>query len=224
VLSLAEGLDEQEWIVLARTARAEACWLEGRVERAVEELAAAAAGAARQGAIERGALAIWRYRITGASDRATGLMEPFATEVAGDHVRAAELWDDLGFRYDAALALLGSSDETLLRDALARIESLGAESTARLARQRMRTLGVRSVPSGVRATTKAHPAGLTRREQEVLELLCENLTNEEISARLFVSVKTVDHHVSAVLAKLDVSSRKLAVTEAVRRGLVGART
>ena len=128
-------------------------------------------------------------------------MEPFATEVGGDHVRAAELWDDLGFRYDAALALLGSSDESLLRDALARLESLGAASTARLARQKMRTLGVRSVPSGVRATTKAHPAGLTRREHEVLELLCENLTNDEIAARLFLSVKTVDHHVSAVLGE-----------------------
>jgi len=224
VLGLAEGLDEQEWIVLARTARAEAFWLEGQVERALDELAAAAAGSARQGAIERGALAIWRYRITGSSGHATGLIEPFATEVGGDHVRAAELWDDLGFRYDAALALLGSSDENMLRDALARLESLGADSTARLARQKMRTLGVRSVPSGVRATTKAHPAGLTRREHEVLELLCENLTNEEIAARLFLSVKTVDHHVSAVLGKLDVPSRKLAAAEAVRRGLVGART
>ncbi|MGA9346596.1 MAG: helix-turn-helix transcriptional regulator [Nocardioidaceae bacterium] len=83
-------------------------------------------------------------------------------------------------------------------------------------------LGLRSVPTGMRATTKAHPAGLTRREQEVLELLCSGLTNDEISAKLVVSVKTVDHHVSAVLAKLGVPSRKVAAAEAARRGLVVA--
>ena len=151
-------------------------------------------------------------------------MEPFATEVAGDHVRAAELWDDLGFRYDAALALLGSSDETLLRDALARLESLGADvhstaGTPEDARARRQVGAVRRTrhDQGPPRRTDPPRAGGARAP-------LRELTNEEISARLFVSVKTVDHHVSAVLAKLDVPSRKAAVTEAVRRGLVGART
>jgi len=47
-------------------------------------------------------------------------------------------------------------------------------------------------------------------------------TNDEISGRLFISSKTVDHHVSAVLGKLGVASRKVAAREAVRLGLVGA--
>jgi DNA-binding NarL/FixJ family response regulator len=79
---------------------------------------------------------------------------------------------------------------------------------------------VKSVPSGARATTRAHPAGLTRREREVLELVCAGQTNEEIAGQLFISVKTVDHHVSAVLGKLGVGSRKVAASEAVRLGLV----
>ena len=57
--------------------------------------------------------------------------------------------------------------------------------------------------------------------REVLGLICEGRTNGEISGRLFISVKTVDHHVSAVLGELGVDSRKVAATEAVRRGLVG---
>jgi DNA-binding CsgD family transcriptional regulator len=65
----------------------------------------------------------------------------------------------------------------------------------------------------------AGPAGLTPREQEVLGLLAGGLTNREISVRLFITEKTASHHVSSVLAKLDVPSRAQAVVEAVRLGL-----
>ena len=68
-----------------------------------------------------------------------------------------------------------------LRAALATFEELVPLRPPRIARQQLRQRGVRSVSSGVRASTKAHPAGLTRREHEVLELVCEGLSNEEIS-------------------------------------------
>ena len=58
------------------------------------------------------------------------------------------------------------------------------------------------------AETRANPAGLTTRQVEVLTLVAEGLTNAEIAARLVVSIRTVDHHVAAVLARLGVDSRR----------------
>ena len=86
----------------------------------------------------------------------------------------------------------------------------------------MRRLGIRSIPAGPRPATREHPAGLTRREHEVLDLICAGHTNAEIAAKLFISIKTAGHHVSAVLAKLGVPTRHAAATRAVRLGLAGA--
>ena len=66
------------------------------------------------------------------------------------------------------------------------------------------------------------PAGLTRREREVLELICAGHSNAEIAAKLFLSTRTVDHHVSAVLAKLGAPTRGAAAAHAARLGLTGA--
>ena len=84
----------------------------------------------------------------------------------------------------------------------------------------MRDLGIRSIPAGARPATKAHPRGLTVREQEILDLLSQGQSNEEISASLFISVRTVEHHVSAVLGKLGATTRKGAAEEALKLGLI----
>ena len=99
---------------------------------------------------------------------------------------------------------------------------LGASASARITRQKMRAYGIRAIPAGPRTATRAHPPGLTQREREVLDLICARHTNAEIAARLFISAKIVDHHVSAVLAKLDAPTRNAAATSAARLGLVGA--
>jgi DNA-binding CsgD family transcriptional regulator len=85
----------------------------------------------------------------------------------------------------------------------------------------MRALGVRSIPAGPGTATRAHPKQLTRRESEVLDLICAGYTNAAISAELFISAKTVDHHVSAILAKLGAPNRNAAAAQAARLGLVG---
>jgi DNA-binding NarL/FixJ family response regulator len=141
------------------------------------------------------------------------LAEPFAREIAGDWAGAAACWQEIGSAYDAALALLGG-DEAALRSAHATFEELGARPALAIAARRLRELGVRDVPRGRRDSTLANPAGLTRREAEVLALLAEGLRNAEIAERLFVATKTVDHHVSAILAKLGVRSRIEAVQAA----------
>jgi DNA-binding NarL/FixJ family response regulator len=83
----------------------------------------------------------------------------------------------------------------------------------------LRELGVRDLPRGPRATTRANPAGLTVRELEVASLLVAGLSNSEIAQRLVLSPKTVDHHVSSVLSKLAVPNRRQVAQAAADRGL-----
>ena len=93
-------------------------------------------------------------------------------------------------------------------------------AASRLARQKLRALGARSIPVGPRSATREDPLGLTRREREVLEEICAGQSNAAIAAKLFISAKTVDHHVSAVLAKLGAPSRNAAAARAAKLGLL----
>jgi DNA-binding CsgD family transcriptional regulator/tetratricopeptide (TPR) repeat protein len=224
-------LGEAHWVRPAVIARIEAYWLEGRLHAAMSELdralsAGATAGTplatvARTTPIDRCWIALWRRRLTGTANAVDHPvdMEPFASQLAGDGARAAMLWDRLGCPYQAALALLDTTEETRLRESLARLVDLGADATARLVRRTMRDLGMRSVPAGVRTATRANPRHLTQREQEILQFLVTGNSNEEISRSLFISVRTVENHVSAILGKLGTDSRKGAAKEARRLGL-----
>ena len=138
---------------------------------------------------------------------------------AGDHRALHRYWAQAACRYEAADALADSDDPDDLRQALAELTDLGARPRAKQVARRLRELGVREVPRGPRATTRANAAGLTTRELEVASLLAEGLTNAEIAERLVVSQKTVDHHASAVLTKLGVSSRRQVARAAAERGL-----
>ena len=80
---------------------------------------------------------------------------------------------------------------------------------------------MRGLPRGPRATTKENPGGLTAREVEVLKLVSEGLRNADIADRLFLSDRTVGHHVSAILRKLGVRTRGEASAEAHRLGIAG---
>ena len=85
--------------------------------------------------------------------------EPFVAEIAGDWQGAALAWERLGRPYEAALALQDSAEERLLRQAVNDFTGLGAPAPARITRQKMRQLGIRSIPAGPRTATRAHPLG-----------------------------------------------------------------
>ncbi|MVM33106.1 AAA family ATPase [Spirosoma sp. HMF4905] len=133
--------------------------------------------------------------------------------------QAASLWAQLGSPYEQAL-LLVEGDEEDKRKAIAILHELGAETVYEKLKQQMRADGIKHIPRGIRQTTRSNPAQLTTRELDILQLLKQSLQNKEIATRLFISAKTVDHHISSVLSKLEVNSRMKAVEEALRLGII----
>jgi DNA-binding CsgD family transcriptional regulator/tetratricopeptide (TPR) repeat protein len=217
--ALAEPTGEPVRIAPVLIAQAEAAWLRGSPHE-VEAITRDALELAREARLGRavGELLVWRRR-SGIEDEPDGLAEePYTLTLAGATERAAEAWTALGCPYEAALALFDSGDEQALRRTLELCSSLGAQPLAAVAARKLRELGA-PVPRGPRRSTKVNPAHLTVRELEVLALLAEGLRNAEIAERLVVSRRTVDHHVSAILRKLDSKTRGEAVAAAIRLGL-----
>jgi DNA-binding CsgD family transcriptional regulator len=204
------------WTFQVAAARAEAAWLEGRIDeiaRATDAAYSLAVG--RQARWPTAELAWWRALAGIGSEVPEHAAGPFATMLRGDWRRASAQWVDAGCPYQAALAL-AEGDEEAQRRALDQLTLLGARPGAAIVARRLRERGVRGVPRGPRPATRESPAGLTSREAEVLQLLAEGLRNAQIAQRLVVSRRTVDHHVAAILRKLRAASRGEAVAVARR--------
>lgn len=208
--------DDLQFVTPALAARAEAWYISGRLENIEGELTEtydrALALGRRQSISELG---FWLWR--------AGVIEAAPVEAAaavrlhieGDLRGASEEWRRLERPYEAAEALADSDEEEDLVEAVKEFRRLGAGPALLAAQQRLRALGA-SIPRGPRPTTNANPAGLTAREMEILPLLQEGLRDAEIAARLFISQKTVGHHVSSILGKLGVRSRAEAATKAAQ--------
>jgi DNA-binding CsgD family transcriptional regulator len=137
---------------------------------------------------------------------AAGIPAAWSAGLSGEWRAASSLWRRAGDPYESALELALSREPDAIADGLEILDRLGASPAADLARAGLRERGAR-VPRGPNAATRGNPAGLTRRQLAVLDLLREGLTNAEIADRLVLSVRTVDHHVAAILLKLGVKSR-----------------
>jgi DNA-binding CsgD family transcriptional regulator len=220
--ALARASGEIQRLAPVASARAEVAWLSGaRFDGGAasdEALALAVRNSSRWVA---GELAYWRRQI-GLDDALppVALAEPWALSIGGHPAAASERWAALGCPYEAALTLAGHEHDDAGASAIQQLQLLGASAAVAVVTRRLRERGVRRLPRGPRPATRANPAGLTARELEVLELLAERLSNAQIAGRLVLSEKTVEHHVSSVLRKLDARSRHEASAAAAQLGIV----
>jgi DNA-binding CsgD family transcriptional regulator len=217
---LALGAAELQRVAPVMAARAEAAWLRGdHVLCAVEARVGFDLACAHTNPWALGQLAFWLWRAGALTDPPLGAAPPFALQIVGDWRGAANTWEQIGCPYEQALALL-EGDEAAQRAALTIFERLGAAPAAEITRHRLRAAGARGLPRGPRPATLANPAGLTPRQLEILLLLAEGLRNSEIAERLSTTPKTVEHHITAILAKLNARSRADAVRAAFELGLI----
>lgn len=200
---------QHSWPIMAGLA--ERLWSEGRAEEIGDVIGETYRLAlARDSAWARGELGYWMWR-AGAIDRPPpGAADPFADQIMGEWQRAVDAWRRIGAPFELGLAL-SDGDDHATAEAFAILEDLGASPAVDRLRREFRAAGQRSIPRGPNATTRANPLGLTGRQAEVLALLVEGLSNGEIADELVVTKKTVEHHVSAIFARLGVTTRSKAI-------------
>jgi DNA-binding CsgD family transcriptional regulator len=202
-----------EWLVPTALAHIEHAWLTRQPEHARPWAQRLLSRTDRPGTErQRGELLRWLQRLGEPVPAFPTCPEPYASALSGDwRVASARHVDP----YERALELAESGAVEPTLEALAVLEELGAEPAAAIVRRRLRELGVVRMPRRQQNATPTNPAGLTDRQVEILELLGAGLTNAQIAQRLVVSVRTVDHHVSAVLQKLGARTRREAAATAI---------
>lgn len=200
-----------ECAFIAKMAKAETYWLNRNLDQVVDEIEANNLHLIETGnPWIIGELSFWRWKANRLPQVSQNMARPYYLQITGNWEEAAAEWKKLNCPYQQALAL-ADGDEDAKRKALVLLASLGATGTVNLLKLKMRESGMKKIPRGPRNSTLSNPEGLTTRQSEILKLLPLGLTNSEIADKLFISPKTVDHHISAILSKLNMKSRVEAV-------------
>ena len=229
----AMATDEAQYVVPALLNLVEAAWLNDTPHAGAEHLRRLAdIGAAQMRPWNVGETVVWarRMEIELPADFDVPLPAPFSAEIEGDYEGAANAWEALGAPYSAALCLMQfgllqfgllqfgeKATATIIARAIKLLEPIEARAAATKARKIARALGLaKQMPRSRRGhygAAKNHPLGLTKREQDILRLVVNGATNRDISEALARSQRTIEHHVSAVLSKLNVANRMEAMLQ-----------
>jgi len=218
----ADAGDEMQSLLPSAAGLAEYMWLIDETDGALVSRFLDLLGDMRRFAFpwHAGWLAFWLWKLGELAEAPNGIAEPYRLVIDGKPMDASVLWEAKGIPYERGLALMHGGDTARL-EALEVFETLGATVVAGKLRDALRDEGV-AVSRGKSRQTRRHVAGLTARQSEVLQLVAEGLSNAEIADQLFVSPRTVENHVSALLTKLDSSSRSEAANRARDAGLIAA--
>ena len=207
--------DVLEWLVPTGLAYIEHAWLTGDHGRAGPYPGLLVERTDRPGMlVQRGELLMYLRRLGYPAEPFPGCPEPYASALRGDWRSAADAWLSEDDPYEGAVELAESGKVEPTLEALAILDGLGAKPAVAIVRRRLRALGVARLPRRPQPGTLTNPAGLTDRQLEILRLVATGLSNAEIAQRLVVSPRTVDHHVSAILQKLGVRTRRDAAARA----------
>ena len=147
-----------------RAVRAEAAWLAGDLHRGADEALAGLEALPEPGsAWGRGELALALWRCDGTVWPGDWIAEPYRLHLSGEPSIAADIWQERGCPYDEADALADTDNEQDLRRAFSILDLLDARPRLAMVTQRMKDLGVGTLPRPTRASTKTNPMGLTPR-------------------------------------------------------------
>ena len=222
-LPIAIQTGEYQRLLPVTIARAEAAWIAGRPADVAADIDRSwPFASAHPRPWELGELSWWLHLAGEHRRSSVPLASPFALMVSGEHRAAAGEWRDLGCPLWSAYALAFSPRLQDAQECLEILDGLGVPAVRHAVLRDRHARGL-PVPRGPRAARRASPAGLTAREAEVLQLLAEGLSYAEVAERLFLSEKTVGHHVSAVLRKLGEPTRSRAVARALQLGVIQPR-
>ena len=222
-LPIAIQTGEYQRLLPVTIARAEAAWIAGRPADVAADIDRSwPFASAHPRPWELGELSWWLHLAGEHRRSSVPLASPFALMLSGEHRAAAGEWRDLGCPLWSAYALAFSPRLQDAQECLEILDGLGVPAVRHAVLRDRHARGL-PVPRGPRAARRASPAGLTAREAEVLQLLAEGLSYAEVAERLFLSEKTVGHHVSAVLRKLGEPTRSRAVARALQLGVIQPR-
>jgi DNA-binding CsgD family transcriptional regulator len=205
VLECALGTREPQRIAPVRIALAEAAWLAGDMDGVYGQVESALSNSEAVQAWDLGELHCWAHRAGHPIlPLPEGMPEPIQLECSGNLNAAAEAYGRIGMPFEQAVVLAimeGVGPAKPLDQVNLIIQSVSKNGQWQDEPFR-----------GQYAIARTHPAGLTYKEQQILRLLSEGASNALMAATLNRSVRTVEHHVSAVLSKLGVTSRSAAAS------------